>query len=185
MSLRRALSGVSLAAAFALSAVSPIQAQGAGGEEAKVQNFGTWSSRCETGETGVEQCHAFVAVGVGQEGGQQQRVLYLGIGYGARDVDNDGSKDLFMFAITPLGTVLPVGITWAIDGSEEFGQQYLYCLPGGCQTEILIDENRLKTLKSGKEMEVTFRLIRQGEVKIPVKLDGITKAISSLPKPKS
>ncbi|MBX3447151.1 MAG: invasion associated locus B family protein [Parvibaculaceae bacterium] len=185
MSLRRALSGVSLAAAVALSAFSPAQAQGAGGDEAKVQKFGTWSSRCETGETGVEQCHAFVGVGVGDEAGQQQRILYLGIGYGARDVDNDGSKDLFMFAITPLGTVLPVGIKWTIDGGEEFGQQFLYCLPGGCQTEILIDEKRLKALQSGKEMNVEFRLVRQGEVKIPVKLDGITKAIGSLPKPKS
>lgn len=185
MSLRRAFSGVSLAAAIAVTAFSPAQAQGAGGDGAKVQKFGTWSSRCETNEAGAEQCHAYVAVGVGEEGGQQQRVLYLGIGYGKRDADNDGKNDLFMFAITPLGTLLPAGIAWEIDGKNGFNQQFLYCLPGGCQTEVLLTEERVKALKAGSQMEVTFRLVARGELKVPVKLDGVSKAIDSLPKPKS
>lgn len=185
MSLRRAFSGVSLAAAIAVTAFSPAQAQGAGGDGAKVQKFGTWSSRCETNEAGAEQCHAYVAVGVGEEGGQQQRVLYLGIGYGKRDADNDGKNDLFMFAITPLGTLLPAGIAWEIDGKNGFNQQFLYCLPGGCQTEVLLTEERVKALKAGSQMEVAFRLVARGEVKVPVKLDGVSKAIDSLPKPKS
>lgn len=185
MSLRRAFSGVSLAAAIAVTAFSPAQAQGAGGDEAKVQKFGTWSSRCEANEAGPEQCHAYVAIGVNDESGQQQRILYLGIGYGKRDADNDGKNDLFMFAITPLGTLLPAGIAWDVDGKTGFNQQFLYCLPGGCQTEVLLTEERVKALKAGSQMEVTFRLVTRGELKIPVKLDGVSKAIDSLPKPKS
>ena len=185
MSLRRAFSGVSLAAAIAVTAFSPAQAQGAGGDGAKVQKFGTWSSRCETNEAGAEQCHAYVAVGVNDESGQQQRVLYLGIGYGKRDADNDGKNDLFMFAITPLGTLLPAGIAWEVDGKNGFNQQFLYCLPGGCQTEVLLTDERVKALKAGSQMEVTFRLVTRGELKVPVKLDGVSKAIDSLPKPKS
>ncbi|MFN3933575.1 invasion associated locus B family protein [Parvibaculum sp.] len=185
MSLRRAFSGVSLAAAIAITAFSPAQAQEAVGEGAKVQKFGTWSSRCEKTNAGVEQCHAFTAIGVNDESGQQQRVLYLGIGYGKRDTDNDGKNDLFMFAITPLGTLLPSGIAWQIDGKNGFNQQFLYCLPGGCQTEILLTEERVKAIKAGSEMEVAFRLVTRGEVKIPVKLDGVSKAIDSLPKPKT
>lgn len=185
MSLRRALSGVSLAAAIAITAYAPAQAQGAASDGAKVQNFGTWSSRCESNEAGSEQCHAFVAVGVNDESGQQQRVLYIGIGYGKRDADNDGKNDLFMFAITPLGTLLPAGIAWEIDGKNGFNQQFLYCLPGGCQTEILLTEERIKAIKAGSQMEVAFRLVTRGELKVPVKLDGVSKAIDSLPKPKS
>jgi invasion protein IalB len=185
MSLRRAFSGVSLAAAIAITAFSPARAQEAAGEGAKVQKFGTWSSRCEKTNAGVEQCHAFTAIGVNDESGQQQRVLYLGIGYGKRDADNDGKNDLFMFAITPLGTLLPSGIAWQIDGKNGFNQQFLYCLPGGCQTEILLTEERVKAIKAGSEMEVAFRLVTRGEVKIPVKLDGVSKAIDSLPKPKT
>ncbi|MDX5492130.1 MAG: invasion associated locus B family protein [Alphaproteobacteria bacterium] len=185
MSLRRAFSGVSLAAAIAVTAFAPAKAQDAGGNGAKVQNFGTWSSRCETNDAGVEQCHAYVAVGVNDEGGQQQRILYIGIGYGKRDADNDGKNDLFMFAITPLGTLLPAGIAWDIDGKNGFNQQYLYCLPGGCQTEILLTEERVKAIKAGSQMDVAFRLVGRGDVKVPVKLDGVSKAIDSLPKPKS
>ena len=185
MSLRRAFSGVSLAAAIAVTAFAPAQAQGAGGDGAKVQNFGTWSSRCETNDTGAEQCHAYVAVGVNDDGGQQQRILYIGIGYGKRDADNDGKNDLFMFAITPLGTLLPTGISWDIDGKTNFDQGFLYCLPGGCQTEILLTEERVNAIKAGSQMNVDFRLVARGDVKVPVKLDGVSKAIDSLPKPKS
>jgi invasion protein IalB len=185
MSLRRAISGVSLAAAIAVTAFAPAQAQNAGGDGAKVQNFGTWSSRCETNDAGVEQCHAYVAVGVNDNSGQQQRILYLGIGYGKRDADSDGQNDLFMFAITPLGTLLPAGIAWDIDGKNGFNQAYLYCLPGGCQTEILLTDERVKAIKAGSEMSVAFRLVGRGDVKVPVKLDGVSKAIDSLPKPKS
>jgi len=181
MSLRRSLTGVSAALIVMLSGLAPLQAQEKE-DTAKIQSYGTWSTRCEVADGGAEQCHAFVDVRIGED---KQRILYLGIGYGARDVDNDGSKDLFMFAITPLATVLPGGIGWKIDGKESFSQQFLYCLPGGCQTEILLDEERLKGLKGGKEMEVIFRLLQQGEVKVPVKLDGVSKAIAALPKPKS
>ncbi len=182
MSLRRTLSGATLAASIVFTAFSPAEAQG--GDGSKVQKFGTWNSRCETNGSGVEQCHAFVNVHIG-DGEQKQPILYLGIGYGKRDADSDGQNDLFMFAITPLGAVLPLGIAWDIDGKTNFNQQFLYCLPGGCQTEILLNEERIKAIKGGSQIEVTYRLVGRGEVKIPVKLDGVSKAIDSLPKPKS
>ena len=99
------------------------------------------------------------------------------------DMDKDGGQDLFMFAITPLGTFLPAGISWTIDGGETFGQQFMYCLPGGCQTEILLTEERLKAIKAGSQVEVLFRLVGKGEVKVPVKLDGVSKAIAAVPVP--
>lgn len=180
MSFRRLFSGVAAAAFVAISGLVPVQAQEAAGSDAKVQNFGSWSTRCETADSGKEQCHAFVDVRIGDE---KQRVAYLGIGYSQKDVNKDGDQDLFMFAITPLGTFLPAGISWSVDGAEPFGQQYMYCLPGGCQTEILLTEERLKAIKSGKEMEVLFRIVGKGDVKVPVKLDGVTNAIAAVPAP--
>ncbi len=183
MLFRRLLSGVAAAAVIAGAGVSSSLAQNAdaaAGSEAKVENFGTWSTRCEPDSEGKEQCHAFVDVRIGEE---KQRVAYLGIGYSQKDVDKDGGQDLFMFAITPLGTFLPAGITWSIDEGEAFGQQFMYCLPGGCQTEILLSEERLKAIKGGSQMEVKFRIVGKGEVKVPVKLDGVSKAIAAVPMP--
>ena len=181
MLFRRLLSGVAAAAVIAGAGVSPSFAQDAtNGSEAKIQTFGSWSTRCEEDASGKEQCHAFVDVRVGEE---KQRIAYLGIGYSQKDVDKDGGRDLFMFAITPLGTFLPAGITWSVDGGEAFGQQFMYCLPGGCQTEILLSEDRLKAIKAGTQMEVLFRIVGKGEVKVPVKLDGVSKAIAAVPAP--
>lgn len=186
MFLRRLISGVTAAAFITAAGLVPSFAQEAGSAEkpgAKVQNFGTWSTRCETNPQGVEQCHAFVDVRIG-EADKQQRIAYIGLGYGPKDGNEDGKQDMFMFAITPLGTFLPAGIGWSIDEKDTFSQPFMYCLPGGCQTEILISEERLAALKNGKQMMVMFRIVGQGDAKVPVKLDGLTKAIAAVPVPK-
>ena len=185
MLFRRLLSGVAAAAFIAGAGFSPAVAQTAGaaaGANDKIESFGTWSTRCEKNEAGAEQCHAFVDVRIGEE---KQRIAYVGIGYSSKDTDEDGQRDLFMFAITPLGTFLPNGIGWDVDGKEKFSQQFMYCLPGGCQTEILLTPERLNAIKNGSEMKVLFRLVGKGDVNVPVKLDGVSKAIAAIPAPKS
>jgi invasion protein IalB len=185
MFLRRFITGVAAAAFLSVASFVPASAQEAAPQaEPKIEKFGTWSPRCEKNSTGAERCHAFVGVASGPAGEQQERVLYMGISYGPLDSDKDGNQDLLLFAIVPLGTFLPAGMTWSIDGKDDFSQQFVFCVPGGCQTEILLTDERLAALKKGNQLEVAFRLLAQGEVKIPVKLDGITKAIDSLPKPK-
>lgn len=183
MLLRRSLSGVAAAAFIAGAGLAPASAQSEDAQpEADIKSFGTWSTRCEKNEAGAEQCHAFVDVRIGED---KQRIAYIGIGYSPKDVNEDGKQDLFMFAITPLGTFLPAGIGWNVDDKEKFSQQFLYCLPGGCQTEILLTKERLDAIKNGSEMKITFRLVGKGDVNVPVKLDGVSKAIAAIPAPKS
>lgn len=185
MQFRRLISGVAAAGFIATAGAVPVSAQTPApgqADDAKIENFGTWSTRCEKNQAGAEQCHAFVDVRIGEE---KQRVAYIGIGYSPKDVDEDGKQDLFMFAITPLGTFLPAGIGWDVDGKEKFSQQFMYCLPGGCQTEILLTKERLDAIKNGSEMKVTFRIVGKGDVNVPVKLDGVSKAIGAVPAPKS
>ncbi|MEQ8283014.1 MAG: invasion associated locus B family protein [Parvibaculum sp.] len=181
MSLRRLLSSVAAAAALlSIVGIVPAGAQ-SDAPEPTVENFGTWSTRCDENENTAKRCHAFVNVAIGED---KQRLLYLGITYGPQDSDADGENELFLFAITPLGTFLPAGIGWSIDGKENFSQQFMFCIPGGCQTEIMLTDQRLNALRNGKEMEVMFRLVGKGDAKIPLKLDGITKAIAAIPAPK-
>lgn len=180
MSLRHLISGVATAVLLFAAGALSADAQQAG-PEPEIQNFGTWSTRCDTPEGQPKRCHAFVNVAMGEE---KQRLLYLGVTYGPQDSDNDGDNELYLFAITPLGTFLPTGIGWAVDDKEKFSQQYMFCTPAGCQTEILLTDERLKAMKAGNQMEVVFRLVGKGDAKVPVKLDGITKAISAIPVPK-
>lgn len=145
-----------------------------------IKKFGTWATRCDINpkDTKQKECHAFVVVG-SQE--TKQQVLYLGVGYMPKKTDGS----LFMFAITPLMTILPPGVGFDIDGKTKFGGPYVFCAPIGCQAEAALTPEQMKALKSGKQLEVLFRHAAKGDIKIPIKLDGLSKAIADLPKPKA
>jgi invasion protein IalB len=85
--------------------------------------------------------------------------------------------------MTPLGTILPPGVGINIDDKIKFGGPFVFCIPVGCQAEIALTADQVKGMKTGKVAEVLFRLMGQGVVKVPVKLDGLSAAIASLPKP--
>lgn len=142
-----------------------------------IKTFGTWSTRCEEDvkTKKLADCHAFIDV---RAGDQKQQILYLGIGYLPKK-----PGEFFAFAMTPLGTILPPGVGLNIDDKVKFGGPYAFCIPLGCQADIKLTDEQLKGLKSGKQLEVLFRLMGQGVVKVPVKLDGLSAALASLPKP--
>lgn len=150
----------------------------------KIERFGTWSTRCQANaETGKDVCHAFVDVRIGsadndtEDTNQKNRVLYLGIGH-----TPDG-KAMFSLAVTPLGTLLPKGLIFKVDENKEFGGAFAFCMPTGCQSDILLDDGKLKQLRAGSNLKITYTDIRRGPVEIPVALDGISAALNSLPKP--
>ena len=188
MSIRRAAMALATAALLATSivpaafAADPAPAAKAEtAEKPVVKRFDTWSTRCDKEvdpkDKGKTACHAFVDVRVGAD---KKHILYLGVGY------VPGKKgELFDFAMTPLGSLLVPGVGVNVDDKEKFGGPYAFCLPSGCQAEIKLDDKQVKAMKSGKQMEVLFRLMGQGVVKIPISLSGFSAALSSLPKPKA
>lgn len=186
MSFRRAALAIASAALLAVSlssgvmAADPAPAKPAAAAPAAkptIKRFETWSTRCDEDPKTKKPvaCHAFVDVRAGKE---KRQVLYLGVGYVP-------SKDaeLFAFAVTPLGTILPPGVGISVDEKEKFGGPYAFCIPMGCQAEIKLTDAQVKALKSGKSMDILFRLMGQGVVKIPIDLKGFAAALKSLPKP--
>jgi invasion protein IalB len=187
MSIRRAALALAAAALMATSmttlarAADPAPAAPAlkaaqSDKKPIIKRFDTWSTRCQEEEDakGKMSCHAFVDVRAGDE---KRQILYFGVGYVPNKKD-----ELFAFAMTPLGSILTPGVGVSIDDKEKFGGPYAFCLPMGCQAEIKLTDEQIKALKSGKTMEVMFRLMGQGVVKIPVDLKGFSAAIASLPK---
>ena len=142
-----------------------------------IKKFDTWSTRGDQDVTSkkLDNCHAFVEVRGGPE---KKQVLYLGFGY----LDK-GKNDLFVFAITPLGTALPPGLGINIDDKEKFGSPFAFCTPRGCQLEQKLNDAQIKALKNGKTIKILFAIVGQGQVGIPLELKGISGAINSLPKP--
>lgn len=178
-SIARAVTAFICALGFAGAALAadPAPAKKDDAPKPVIKTFGSWHTSCVKTEKNGDECHAFVQVATKEK----QVILYLGIGY-ARAKEVAGK--LSMFTNVPLGTLLPAGIKISIDDKNDITRPFLFCAPGGCRADMLIDDAELKAIKSGKEMEVTFTLIGNGEVKIPLKLDGISAAIKSLPVPK-
>lgn len=144
----------------------------------EVTKFGSWYTSCTKDEKGEKACYVFVDVRAGEKKAQ---VAYIGIGHAISEKE----KGKFgMFAITPLGTLLAPGFKVNVDGKNIVSNPFLFCVEGGCRTDTLLSDDDIKALKGGKEMEVVFSILRSGEVKIPLKLDGMTAAINSLPKAK-
>ena len=112
-----------------------------------------------------------------RSGEDKRQLLYLGVGY----IPNK-ENELFAFAVTPLGSILPPGVGISVDEKEKFGGAYAFCIPMGCQAEMKLTDTELKALKSGKAIEIMFRLMGQGVVKVPIELKGFSAAINSLPK---
>jgi len=146
-------------------------------EKPVIKQFGNWNTRCEqyAGKPDSKRCHAFVDVRVGD---RKERILYLGLGY----MPDEKPGTVFIFAVTPLGTMLPNGFRMRIDEKTSIDGHYLFCAPTGCQAEVTLTPAQLAALREGNELEVVFHLVEQGEVKVPMKLDGFKKAFDSLPK---
>lgn len=141
-----------------------------------IKKFKVWGTRCDEDvkTKKLSDCHAFVDIRAGE---QKQRFMYFGIGYLPK------KTDFFAFVMTPLGTILPPGVGINVDDKVKFGGPFAFCIPMGCQAEIKLTDEQLKALKAGKQFEVLFRLMGQGVVKVPIKLDGLSEALASLPKP--
>lgn len=146
-------------------------------EKPVIKQFGNWSTRCEqyAGKPDSKRCHAFVDVRVGD---RKERILYMGIGY----MPDAAPGTIFIFTVSPLGSVLPQGIEIVVDGTTKITAPFLFCAPIGCQAEAVLTPDQLAVLKKGQELEIIFNLVEQGEVRVPTKLEGLDKALASLPK---
>jgi invasion protein IalB len=156
---------------------APTQLKAESENKEVLKRFDKWSTRCLENSTtkNLTACHAFVDVRIEEN---KQQLLYVGIGYIPNEPNN-----FFMFATTPLGTVLTPGVGMTIDDKEKMGGPYVFCIPVGCQADIRLSDAQLKSLKNGKVLTATFQLIGKGPVKVPIELDGFTAAVNSLPKP--
>jgi len=180
---RSVVSALFFAFVFSVPVVTAASAQEAGpeGPPSRIKNYGTWSTRCLTNpQNQKDVCHAFVEIErslSGDDADKKARVLLLNIGYHPK------GEGMLVVALAPLGVVLPVGIGYQVDDGSKFGGPFAFCVPYGCQSDLLLDEQKLEEIKNGKVLKVFFTGIRQGNVEIPVGLDGITAALGALPKP--
>lgn len=160
--------------------------QGAKAAPPVIKSYGKWSTRCDDSinHPGSKQCHAFIdkaADAKDKAAPKDGRLFYIGVS----NVIRKGKPEVMLFITTPLGTILPPGVGIDIGDKVKFGAPIGFCLQLGCQSDMLLSADQINAMKSAKQFHLLFRLIGQGDLKIPISLEGFPKALAALPKAKA
>lgn len=165
-SSKRRLLQLACAAAF-LAAAPAANAQGV-----VRKSFGDWQQRCETpAGASKEQCALVQNVAAEDKPNVTLLVIVL------RTADG---KSRLLRVLAPLGVLLPAGLGLKIDQTDVGRAGFVRCLPTGCVAEVVMDENLINRLKTGKLATfVVFQTPEEG-IGIPVSLNGFDKGLDAL-----
>src|SRR5512145_1224156 len=112
-----------------------------------------WQVRCDTppGAQG-EQCALIQSVTA------EDRV---NIGLTVIVLKTADQKARLMRVVAPLGVLLPSGLGLKIDQNDIGRAGFVRCLPNGCSDEVIMDDELIKKLRSGKT--ATFNIFQTQE----------------------
>jgi|SRR5690554_6380939 len=160
-------------AGLLLLAALPAGAQERGTVKA---TYGAWSIVCDTPPgASSEQCAMMQNVVAEDRPEVGLSVVVL------RTADN---KAEILRVLAPLGVLLPNGLGLNVDGKDIGRAYFVRCFQDGCYAEVILEEQLLNTLKTGKSATfIVFQTPEEG-IGIPVALDGFAEGFAAL-KPKA
>lgn len=83
--------------------------------------------------------------------------------------------------LAPLGVLLPKGLGLYVDGKDIGRAYFVFCYSDGCYVEVTIDDQLMKTLRSGKKAVFTVFKTPEAGIGIPVDLTGFGEGFDALP----
>ncbi len=134
------------------------------------ERFGVWRGKCVSPNGAGNICNVSVEIRSEQS---QSVALFFGIG-------RNPNNEYYAITIVPLGTHLPNGVKFSVDGTEIAAIPLQVCIPNGCQSLSPVAVESLQSLKAGNNLKVDFIDIRNGPVSLDVSLTGITAGINWL-----
>ena len=158
----------------AMMGLSAAMAAGAAGAQGMVKNtFGDWQMRCETpaGATS-EQCALVQNVAAEDRPNITLVIIVLKTADG---------KSRLLRIVAPLGILLPSGLGLKIDEADIGRAGFVRCLTTGCVAEVVMEDNLINQMKSGKTATfIVFQTPEEG-IGIPVSLNGFAAGFEALP----
>src|SRR5262249_36213686 len=90
-------------------------------------------------------------------------------------------KSRLMRVVAPLGVLLPSGLGLKIDQADIGRAGFVRCLPNGCIAEVVMDDELIKKLRSGKTATfIIFQTPEEG-IGFPMSLAGFGEGYDKLP----
>lgn len=128
-----------------------------------------WASRCVSDSRDLlADCVAEQTVALQQ--GEARALLTIRL-----RVAGDG-RETALLVQTPLGILLPAGVTIQVDAGEQRALALQTCDSNGCYTGTAVDDPLLAALRSGTSRVVSLGTPGGGNLTVPVPLAGFAEA---------
>jgi invasion protein IalB len=134
---------------------------------------GDWQIRCDTPPGAQsEQCALMQSVTAEDRPNVGLTVIVL---------KTSDQKSRLMRVVAPLGVLLPSGLGLKIDNQDVGRAGFVRCLPNGCVAEVVMDDNLIKELRTGKTSTfIIFQTPEEG-IGFPMSLNGFGEGYDALP----
>ena len=132
-----------------------------------------WQIRCDTPPGAkTEQCALIQSVTAEDRANVGLTVIVL------KTAD---AKSRLMRVVAPLGVLLPSGLGLKIDNADVGRAGFVRCLPNGCIAEVVMDDELIKKLRTGKTATfIIFQTPEEG-IGFPMSLNGFGEGYDKLP----
>ena len=132
-----------------------------------------WQIRCDTPPGAKsEQCALIQSVTAEDRANVGLTVIVL------KTAD---AKSRLMRVVAPLGVLLPSGLGLKIDTADVGRAGFVRCLPNGCIAEVVMDDELIKKLRTGKSATfIIFQTPEEG-IGFPMSLNGFGEGYDKLP----
>ena len=170
----RAMSGATRRKAILLSALLTLAATGHALAQGAVKSVHRdWQIRCDTPPGAKsEQCALIQSVTAEDRANVGLTVIVL------KTADQ---KSRLMRVVAPLGVLLPSGLGLKIDQADIGRAGFVRCLPNGCIAEVVMDDELIKKLRTGKSATfIIFQTPEEG-IGFPMSLAGFGEGYDKLP----
>ena len=161
------------AAALALALATFVPTGRATAQGVVKDTFGEWQLRCETPAGAKnEQCAIVQFVTAEDRPNLTLLVIVLKTA--------DEKSRLLRVVVAPLGVLLPAGLGLKIDDKDIGRAGFVRCLPNGCIAEVVMEDNLIEQLRTGKTATfIVFQTAEEG-IGIPVSLNGFATGFERL-----
>ena len=171
---RQALAGGTRYAAILLVALPALLPSGSALAQGAVKSVHKdWQIRCDTPPGAkTEQCALIQSVTDEDRANVGLTVIVL------KTAD---AKSRLMRVVAPLGVLLPSGLGLKIDQADIGRAGFVRCLPNGCIAEVVMDDELIKKLRTGKTATfIIFQTPEEG-IGFPMSLAGFGEGYDKLP----
>ena len=137
------------------------------------KKHGAWSIVCDTpAGASSEQCALMQNVVAEDRPEVGLSVVVL------KTADN---KARILRVLAPLGVILPNGLGLNIDGKDLGRAQFVRCVSDGCYAEVILKDDLLNTMTTGKSATFIIFSTPEEGIGIPVDLSGFKPGFEALP----